>query len=385
MRAHHDRRGDAAGADTVVIQERVKNDGDADDRSRGAEKGAERALRRRGPEGGGPCCARQAAQARRPRPHRLARHRRGRGEAQAARRVLRHRRRARLDRRAAQGRRGLRLATATRCTACSRGLGVEIIDMGVVRDDPARSRSVSARRRESRRRHHDRRRVGRRSRLRQAADGRSSARCCSGRSRCARPADGVRQDRRRVLLRPARQPGGGDGHLLPVRARRAAPARGRDDVRCRCSRRAAARRLRKVPGGPSTSAASCSAKDGEWKVRTTGQQGSGVLRSMSEANCFIVLEHERGAVQGGGAGERAAIRRPGVNPIHPRARAARARREGDALAGRGATPAHALAEPERGCGPSTASAIRRATCATCSTSIRGTGSSSPRSPGCRDR
>jgi molybdopterin molybdotransferase len=38
---------------------------------------------------------------------------------------------------------------------------------------------------------------------------------------------------------------------------------------------------------------------GEWKVRTTGQQGSGVLRSMSEANCFIVLEHERGRVEAG--------------------------------------------------------------------------------------
>jgi len=38
---------------------------------------------------------------------------------------------------------------------------------------------------------------------------------------------------------------------------------------------------------------------GEWKVRTTGQQGSGVLRSMAEANCFIVLEHERGAVKAG--------------------------------------------------------------------------------------
>jgi molybdopterin molybdotransferase len=36
-------------------------------------------------------------------------------------------------------------------------------------------------------------------------------------------------------------------------------------------------------------------------VRTTGQQGSGVLRSMSEANCFIVLEHARGRVQAGEA------------------------------------------------------------------------------------
>ncbi len=34
-------------------------------------------------------------------------------------------------------------------------------------------------------------------------------------------------------------------------------------------------------------------------VRVSGAQGSGVLRSMSEANCFIVLEHERGSVSPG--------------------------------------------------------------------------------------
>lgn len=33
-------------------------------------------------------------------------------------------------------------------------------------------------------------------------------------------------------------------------------------------------------------------KDGVWKVRPTGNQGSGILRSMSEANCFIVLDEE---------------------------------------------------------------------------------------------
>ena len=38
---------------------------------------------------------------------------------------------------------------------------------------------------------------------------------------------------------------------------------------------------------------------GRWSVRPTGAQGSGVLRSMSEANCFIVLEHERAAVNPG--------------------------------------------------------------------------------------
>ncbi len=40
-------------------------------------------------------------------------------------------------------------------------------------------------------------------------------------------------------------------------------------------------------------------EDGEWRVRTTGAQGSGILRSMAEANCFIVLEHERGNVAAG--------------------------------------------------------------------------------------
>jgi molybdopterin molybdotransferase len=39
--------------------------------------------------------------------------------------------------------------------------------------------------------------------------------------------------------------------------------------------------------------------DGHYQVRLTGQQGSGVLRSMAEANCFIVLEHERGEVLAG--------------------------------------------------------------------------------------
>jgi len=38
---------------------------------------------------------------------------------------------------------------------------------------------------------------------------------------------------------------------------------------------------------------------GQWSVCPTGAQGSGVLRSMAEANCFIVIEHERGAVKPG--------------------------------------------------------------------------------------
>jgi molybdopterin molybdotransferase len=40
-------------------------------------------------------------------------------------------------------------------------------------------------------------------------------------------------------------------------------------------------------------------KGGEWTVRLTGAQGSGILRSMSEANCFVVLGHEQGSVAAG--------------------------------------------------------------------------------------
>ena len=39
--------------------------------------------------------------------------------------------------------------------------------------------------------------------------------------------------------------------------------------------------------------------DGEWRVRLAGNRGSGVLRSMSEANCFIVLEPGQAALAAG--------------------------------------------------------------------------------------
>jgi molybdopterin molybdotransferase len=40
-------------------------------------------------------------------------------------------------------------------------------------------------------------------------------------------------------------------------------------------------------------------EDGQWQVRSTGQQGSGILSSVSRANCFIVLEQDRGRVNAG--------------------------------------------------------------------------------------
>ena len=39
--------------------------------------------------------------------------------------------------------------------------------------------------------------------------------------------------------------------------------------------------------------------DGQWQVRVSGNQGSGVLRSMSEADCFIVLPEDSGNVSVG--------------------------------------------------------------------------------------
>lgn len=39
--------------------------------------------------------------------------------------------------------------------------------------------------------------------------------------------------------------------------------------------------------------------DGQWKVQPIGNQGSGVLRSMSEANCFIVMDESCGNIQAG--------------------------------------------------------------------------------------
>jgi molybdopterin molybdotransferase len=40
-------------------------------------------------------------------------------------------------------------------------------------------------------------------------------------------------------------------------------------------------------------------ENGEWQVQRIGEQGSGILRSMSEANCFIVLPRQQGDVAQG--------------------------------------------------------------------------------------
>ncbi|HEY2338618.1 MAG TPA: gephyrin-like molybdotransferase Glp [Burkholderiales bacterium] len=72
-----------------------------------------------------------------------------------------------------------------------------------------------------------------------------------------------------------------------------------DDFAIPLLKATAAEKMRKVPGRTEYQRGVLYREGGEWRVRTTGQQGSGVLRSMAEANCFIVLEHERGAVAAG--------------------------------------------------------------------------------------
>jgi molybdopterin molybdotransferase len=74
---------------------------------------------------------------------------------------------------------------------------------------------------------------------------------------------------------------------------------GREDAPIPLLNVSAAESLRKVPGRTEYQRGLLFKEQNQWKVRATGQQGSGVLRSMSEANCFIVLEHERGAVKAG--------------------------------------------------------------------------------------
>jgi len=57
--------------------------------------------------------------------------------------------------------------------------------------------------------------------------------------------------------------------------------------------------LKKAPGRTEFVRGLLHQDKGVWAVKPTGAQGSGILRSMSDANCFIVLEHERGSVAAG--------------------------------------------------------------------------------------
>ncbi len=58
--------------------------------------------------------------------------------------------------------------------------------------------------------------------------------------------------------------------------------------------------LRKKPGRTEFQRGILSrGQHGHWQVKLSGKQGSGILTSVTRANCFIVLEHERETVQAG--------------------------------------------------------------------------------------
>ncbi|MCX7660175.1 MAG: molybdopterin molybdotransferase MoeA [Caldimonas manganoxidans] len=57
--------------------------------------------------------------------------------------------------------------------------------------------------------------------------------------------------------------------------------------------------LRKKPGRTEYQRGIVRLVDGRWQVRITGSQGSGILRSMSEANGLVVLHHDQGPVAEG--------------------------------------------------------------------------------------
>ncbi len=57
--------------------------------------------------------------------------------------------------------------------------------------------------------------------------------------------------------------------------------------------------IKKVPGRTEFQRGVLYSEDGVWKVRTTGEQGSGILKSMSDANCFIMLHDHVGNVDAG--------------------------------------------------------------------------------------
>jgi len=57
--------------------------------------------------------------------------------------------------------------------------------------------------------------------------------------------------------------------------------------------------IRKMPGRTEFQRGVLAPNGSDWNVRTTGDQGSGILSSMSRANCFIVLPAESGNVAAG--------------------------------------------------------------------------------------
>lgn len=57
--------------------------------------------------------------------------------------------------------------------------------------------------------------------------------------------------------------------------------------------------IKKAPGRTEFQRGILFKEGSDWKVKTTGEQGSGILSSMSQANCFIVLDEQSGTIEAG--------------------------------------------------------------------------------------
>ena len=99
---------------------------------------------------------------------------------------------------------------------------------------------------------------------------------------------------------PARQPGGGDGDLFGLCAPCPAAHDGRTASAPPLLKAKSFEAIRKKPGRTEYQRGIVStAPDGSLQVKTTGNQGSGVLSSMVQANGLIVLHHAQGNVAAG--------------------------------------------------------------------------------------
>ncbi len=63
------------------------------------------------------------------------------------------------------------------------------------------------------------------------------------------------------------------------------PPRHRPSQKMRCESN-----IRKIPGRTEYQRGIISLREGEWTVKTTGDQGSGILSSITQADCFIILQ-----------------------------------------------------------------------------------------------
>ena len=74
---------------------------------------------------------------------------------------------------------------------------------------------------------------------------------------------------------------------------------GRNDCDPPLLRAQAATAIKKKPGRTEYLRGILEPVGGEYRVRLTGPQGSGILHSMAQANCFVVLRHDQGNVAAG--------------------------------------------------------------------------------------